>query len=72
MEDRKLTKNSETGRPHTGKWPTILSLSGAIIILMLALFAEKWTGVGLEQAWPVVLFLCGIAGVGGVSMARRG
>lgn len=71
MENKKLTVNPQTGQSHTAKWPSIIAFIGAVLVAGIALFAEKWTGVGLEKAWPVVLFLCGIAGVGGVSMARR-
>ena len=71
MENKKLTVNPLTNQPHTAKWPSIIALIGAILVAGTSLFAEKWTGVGLEKAWPVILLLLGIAGYGGVQMARR-
>lgn len=71
MSEKKLTVNPETGKPHTAKGPTIIALIGAIIVSGIALFAEKWTGVGIDKAWPVIMLLLGIAGYGGLSMARR-
>lgn len=71
MQEKKLTVNPETGKTHTAKWPTILAGGGGVLTLIAALFAQQWTGVSLKEAWPVVLFLFGIAGWGTASMARR-
>jgi len=66
-----LTQNPQTGETHTATIPAIVAAVAGSLVLLAGLFAKKWTGVPLSEAWPVAMFLFTLAGLGLGTMAVK-